>query len=158
MVNMNTTFQSKAFDMQPPHFDVLIQYKPMTQKAGAIVRNKKGEVLLVYRQRTNDWTFPKGHVESGETAAEATVREVKEETGLDVAIVKPLPNHFYLSPFEGEVATAMFLAEPTDPQQGLRIERDGDALRWVPMNDVTKTLSYENLQTYFQRCVDDEAL
>ncbi len=130
----------------------------MIKKAGAIVRNTKGEILLVYRQGTEDWSFPKGHIESGETATQAAVREIREETGLDTTIIRSLPDHFYLSPFEGEVTTAMFLAEPLNPKQDLRIEHEGDALRWVPVDDVTKTISHENLQTYFQKCLDEESL
>jgi len=51
---------------------------------GALIVNAKGEVLLV---RSNKWgtkyTVPGGHIELGERAEDAIVREVKEETGLD---------------------------------------------------------------------------
>ncbi len=129
----------------------------MVQKSGAIVK-QGNHILLLYRAKEQDWTFPKGHIEPGEDAAQAMVRELKEETGLDVRIVKPLPDHSYLSPFEGDVVTQMFLAEPTEPQQEVRTERDGDDLRWIPRDHVTKTLSYENLQTYFQKQINEQSL
>ena len=58
---------------------------------GALVINDKGEVLLV---RSNKWgekyTVPGGHIELGERAEDAIVREVKEETGLDCVAIELL--------------------------------------------------------------------
>ena len=54
--------------------------------AGAVVV-KSGQVLLIRRgkaPRKGEWSLPGGSVEIGETTEEATLREVKEETGLDV--------------------------------------------------------------------------
>ena len=57
--------------------------------AGAIVRDAAGQLLLI--QRAHDpargrWSLPGGRVEAGETATEAAAREVREETGLEVAV------------------------------------------------------------------------
>jgi 8-oxo-dGTP diphosphatase len=53
--------------------------------AGAIVYRKREdalEVLLVHRPRYNDWSFPKGKLDPGESAEVAACREVHEETGI----------------------------------------------------------------------------
>jgi 8-oxo-dGTP pyrophosphatase MutT (NUDIX family) len=53
------------------------------QSAGGIV-NKEGRLLLVKVRNLQGavvWTFPKGHLEKGETALDAALREVEEETG-----------------------------------------------------------------------------
>ena len=47
---------------------------------GLVVRD--GDVLLVHRPKYDDWTFPKGKAEDGETDEECALREVVEETGL----------------------------------------------------------------------------
>jgi ADP-ribose pyrophosphatase YjhB (NUDIX family) len=55
--------------------------------AGAIVRDGAGRLLLIRRGQEpglGRWSLPGGRVEPGETAAAAAVREVREETGLDV--------------------------------------------------------------------------
>ena len=52
--------------------------------SGGCVFNEKGEVLLQRRGDNNKWGFPGGAVEIGETTEQAAVREIKEETGLDV--------------------------------------------------------------------------
>ena len=54
--------------------------------AGGCVFNEKGEVLLQRRADSNKWGFPGGAIEIGETPQMAAVREVKEETGLDVEV------------------------------------------------------------------------
>lgn len=53
--------------------------------AGGIVfrRNKNGDVeFLLYQDARDRWTIPKGHIEPGESAQAAAIREVGEETGL----------------------------------------------------------------------------
>ncbi len=54
--------------------------------AGAVVSNELGQILLHKRLDTGTWSLPGGAMEMGETAAEAAIREVKEETGLDIKI------------------------------------------------------------------------
>lgn len=49
------------------------------------------EVLLIHRPRYDDWSFPKGKIDAGETIPECAVREVAEEIGLKVRLGMPLP-------------------------------------------------------------------
>jgi 8-oxo-dGTP diphosphatase len=54
---------------------------------GVMIKNKKGELLLGLRKGShgsNEWSFPGGHLEMGETLFETAKRETKEETGLDI--------------------------------------------------------------------------
>ena len=58
--------------------------------AGAVVcRRSDGgsEVLVVHRPKYDDWSFPKGKLDPGEHLLAATLREVEEETGLNVRLV-----------------------------------------------------------------------
>ena len=53
--------------------------------------SRKGpEVLLVHRPKYDDWSFPKGKLDPDEHVTTAAVREVAEETGLDVRLGPPL--------------------------------------------------------------------
>ncbi|MDO8106506.1 NUDIX hydrolase [Isoptericola sp. b441] len=83
--------------------DVLVPNgKPQTvHAAGAVVwrhaRNRL-EVALVHRPRYQDWSWPKGKLESGEPVAAAAVREVEEETGTTIVLGVPLPLMRYRTP------------------------------------------------------------
>jgi len=58
---------------------------------GALIVNKEGKILLTKSHKWFDkYTLPGGHIEVGETMKEAIIREVKEETGLDVEVAELL--------------------------------------------------------------------
>jgi 8-oxo-(d)GTP phosphatase len=63
--------------------------------AGAVVFRQGKQVLLVHRPRYDDWSFPKGKLDRGEHALSAAVREVQEETGLNVRLGPALPDQRY---------------------------------------------------------------
>lgn len=54
--------------------------------AFAIIFDEHGRVLLCHRRDFDAWNLPGGGVESGELPTEAVIREVKEETGLDINV------------------------------------------------------------------------
>lgn len=55
--------------------------------AGAVIVNEEGKILLIRGPRRG-WEQPGGVVEEGESIRDAVIREVKEETGIDVEIIK----------------------------------------------------------------------
>ncbi len=62
--------------------------KIMLVHSGGCIFNEKGDVLLQRRGDCNMWGFPGGTIELGETPEMAAIREIKEETGLDVEVGK----------------------------------------------------------------------
>lgn len=54
--------------------------------AGAIIRNERGEVLILQRADDATWDIPTGSAEPGETPVAVVCREVREETGLEVRV------------------------------------------------------------------------
>ena len=56
--------------------------------AGGYIRNEKDEILLQRRGDSNLWSFTGGAIELGETPEMTAIREAKEETGLDVEVVR----------------------------------------------------------------------
>ena len=97
----------------------------MVREAGAVaVRYADGQprVLLVRARRDpREWIFPKGHIEHGETAAEAAVRELDEEAGVGGDVIRSLGTLEFESGGE-EISAEYFLvrarAETREPREG----------------------------------------
>lgn len=83
------------------------------QSAGAVVMIL-GRCLALRRADRDEWVFPKGHLEQGERPEDAALREVREETGLEVEIVESLGSTRYEfgSDREHHKRVDWFLAQP----------------------------------------------
>ncbi len=73
---------------------------PEIRAAGVVLwrpaaRTPGVEIALIHRPRYDDWSHPKGKLKPGESAAEAALREAKEETGMDCALGAALPEARY---------------------------------------------------------------
>lgn len=82
------------------------------ESAGALVwrvRKDKLQVQLIHRPRYDDWSWPKGKLDPGETLPVTAAREVAEETGRPVVLGVPLPGLQYLTP-EGAVKRVHYWA------------------------------------------------
>src|SRR5690625_2968385 len=64
--------------------------------AGGVIFNGEGNVLVI-RRVNGPWVFPKGHIDPGETALEAALREVEEEAG--VVATCPDPQRTYTTSY-----------------------------------------------------------
>ena len=56
------------------------------KSCGAVIFNNEDKVLIV-KHNAGHWDFPKGHMEAGETEKQTALREVKEETKIDIHII-----------------------------------------------------------------------
>jgi 8-oxo-dGTP pyrophosphatase MutT (NUDIX family) len=107
--------------------------------AFAAVRNASGEILLVRRIDDGNWELPGGRVEVGETAGAAVVREVREESGVPIALaalsgVYSDPTHVLVDP-DGSIHQQLALCFHAVPAEadGDRPHPDGtetDAAAW----------------------------
>ena len=106
--------------------------------AGAVVTRKgaaEWEVLLVHRPKYDDWSFPKGKLDPGEHEVTAAVREVAEETGLDVRLGPPLaPQRYRMASgrWKHGATTGPAGWWASDDVSGYRPNDEIDAVEWVP--------------------------
>lgn len=124
------------------------------QKAGAIILSQKEptHVALLYRSKQNDWTFPKGHVEIGESIVETTRREIMEETGLNSRLIGELPLMEYNNQNNDRVVVSMFIMQ-SENDTTTKTEFLGDKIIWVFYKDIADKLSYDNIKQYYRTVV-----
>jgi 8-oxo-dGTP diphosphatase len=99
------------------------------------------EVLLVHRPAYDDWTFPKGKADSGETDEACALREVEEETGLRCALEEKLPETRYVDSRGRSKVVRYFAMRPLDGAFAAHAEID-DA-RWLPFEATAAALTYQ---------------
>lgn len=118
-----------------------------TIKAGCFLINKiTKSIAIVYRKKQNDYSFPKGHLEKGETIEECAIKETEEETKRKVAIIKDLKPYIekYFTP-KGEYCVCyMFFA--FDNGKSDNQSTDTHDTYWIKIDEVEKILSYDSLK------------
>jgi 8-oxo-dGTP diphosphatase len=110
---------------------------------GVIVRQTlrgKIQVLLVHRSHREDWTFPKGKLESGESHERCALREVEEETGLRCKLGVELPPSSYINGKGRPKVVRYWIMDPGNDRAEPRNEVD--AVRWASLEEAATILTY----------------
>lgn len=140
--------------------------RPPVLAAGALVwrlKNDKLQVLVVHRPRYDDWSFPKGKAEPGESMVLTAIREVAEETGRQIVLGR------YLGKARRRLVSgrkkrtlywaAQVLAE-AGPGEGLRAavkpasKREIDKVRWWKVEKAARKLTHADDKRLLARLVD----
>jgi len=101
---------------------------------------RDGQVLVVHRSRYDDWSFPKGKAEPGESDEDCAVREVEEETGLRCALGRELPSTSYTDPRGRPKIVRYWVMEVVGGE--LAFEHEVESGKWVPVEEAARLLSY----------------
>jgi 8-oxo-dGTP pyrophosphatase MutT (NUDIX family) len=120
-----------------------------TSAGGVVVsaQDSRPSLVVGMRRRGRDavtWTLPKGTPDSGETVEETALREVGEETGLEVRILAPLPSIEYEFVQDGtriHKTVHYFLMEPTGGDLA-RHDHEFERVRWIAFDDAGALLSF----------------
>ena len=148
----------KAILYHPEEKTILKKLKekiPVNKAGGGLVRNRKGDVLFIYRNGM--WDLPKGGVEKGERIEQTSLREVEEETGVKgLKIVKKLPKTYHIFKRHGEFRLKItkwfeMVTDYDGPLTG-QIEEGIEDVVWIPIDRVPEALenSYENIKLLFE--------
>jgi 8-oxo-dGTP diphosphatase len=109
---------------------------------GLVVRRQAGglEIVVVHRPLHQDWSFPKGKLDEGETFEEAALREVHEETGMVCRLVRFIGHTEYIDRKGRPKAVAYWVMAPVGGFFTPNLEVD--ELRWLDLESATGLLSY----------------
>lgn len=108
-------------------------------------------LVLLIRDAHRNWGFPKGHLERGEEARDAALREVREETGLSaLELIAPLETIRWTFTFRGRRIhkTCHFFAVGTAERRTKPLRKEGiTACRWVTFDQGVRMLTYDNARS-----------
>ena len=125
------------------------------KSCGAVVIKKENDELkfLIIRQTDGYWGFPKGHVEENETEEETSIREIKEETNIDVEIDNKFRKVITYSPKEGVIKDVVFFIGKAisddvkiDPNELLEA-------KWVNTKDAKDYFKYQETIDVFEEAL-----
>jgi len=106
---------------------------------GVVVRD--GRVLVVHRPRYDDWSFPKGKLDPGESFEDAALREVEEETGLRCTLGRELPSIRYEAKGRPKLVRYWLMEAQAEP--GFEPNEETDDVRWVTPDEARELLTYD---------------
>ena len=127
------------------------------KSCGALVVRREGDryfILMIRHKAKGNRSFPKGHMEAGETEYVTALREVMEETSSRIAIISDFRATVNYSPSPGVMKEVVyFLAFTTNPDIKPR-EGEIAEVEWVPLDKAESCLAHENDKTVFRAAIE----
>lgn len=112
------------------------------------------QVLLV-KHNGGHWGFPKGHVEKNETEEQTAIREVKEETNLDVEIIN---NKRYVEEYitnKGRKKEVVYFIAKKIGGEIKKQEEEIQEIKWFNIEEAIEMITYEGSRKIFKEAINE---
>ena len=125
------------------------------EKSCGCIILKDDEVLLI-KHNEGHWDFPKGHMEEGETEKQTAIREVKEETNMDVEIVfdKKYIANYIIEHKQVEKEVVYFIAKPLSIELKPQ-ETEVSIVEWVKIDKAIDTITFDTSKNILKQVKKD---
>ena len=113
------------------------------KSCGAVVYNPKKHSFLIIKMLNGNWGFPKGHTEDQETDIQTAIREVMEETGINIEILDGFKKSIKYIPFPEVLKEVIFFIGITEEEK-VTIDRDEiEDYMWCSYEEALKMITYK---------------
>ncbi|CAI9391045.1 NUDIX hydrolase [Niallia sp. Sow4_A1] len=119
--------------------------------AATIVINEQGEILLIKGPKRG-WEMPGGQVEEGESLKDAAVREAKEESGIDIEVIK------FCGIFQNvnrSICNTLFLAKPVGGE--LTTSPESLEVGYFSIEKALEMVTHKNFRERIEKCLDESS-
>ena len=120
-----------------------IDFEIQEKSCGAVVFNDNSEILLI-KSNKGHWGIPKGHVEDNETEQETAIREVKEETNIDIEILDGFRNCISYSPKLNTNKEVVFFIGKAINNELINQESEVSIAKYFNIDEAMDIVTYEN--------------
>ena len=120
------------------------------KSCGALVFRQRGdkvELLLLKHRFGGHWSFPKGHVGRGETERQTALREVKEETGLDIGLIDGFRQSVSYFPRHNIKKQVVYFLGSALSDHVVRQEEEISEICWVEIGRAYEMVTFKNDKT-----------
>ena len=127
------------------------------KSCGAIVfylKDNKEQILLIKHANSGHWSFPKGHVEANETEVETALREIREETGINVSIDTRFREVVTYSPKKDVLKDVVYFFATSEEYETFNQEEEVSDIKWVDLTSVVSCVSYKNDKALLRKAID----
>ena len=118
------------------------------KSCGVLVLRRQEEelyVVLLRHRFGGHWSFPKGHVEAGESERQTALREVREETGLTgIKLMDGFRESVEYSPKPGVKKQVVYFLGTTEQEKLVRQEEEIGETRWIPLEQAHTWVTFRN--------------
>ena len=119
--------------------------------SGGIIINN-GKYLLVKHKEGGHWDFPKGHVEEGETEKKTALREIYEETGLNVSLMEGFKESIsYIDEINDEDKTVVFFLFKADSFKIKHITDDVIDSIWLTYAEALDKITFDSAKELLRK-------
>ena len=109
-----------------------------------VTSNGQKELLFIKHRHGAHWSFPKGHVEEGENEVQTALREVKEETGLDIDLEGNFRQSVEYYPKPNVKKQVVYFLGHAKSDHVVRQVEEIDETRWIPLEQAHTWVTFRN--------------
>ncbi|MBI5064666.1 NUDIX domain-containing protein [Candidatus Woesearchaeota archaeon] len=123
------------------------------KSCGAVVFSGD-KFLLVKHSKNNNWGFPKGHVELGESEKETAIREICEEVGTRVELIPDFRQEIVYSPRPGKEKTLVLFLGKTNNKELILDTEEISNYKWLDYGQALMQLTFENTREILRKAYE----